>query len=97
MTARQTFLSILRRTGLVLGALFLMTVLLAAMPGHRAPNVTQGAQETVAAPDEIADMPGKMDSTNLTGRRAVRRKTGVHTGARQRPVEMNSVRQSNDQ
>ena len=59
MMAAETFLYILRRTGLVLGALFLMTVLLAAMPGHRAPVVsTQGSQEISSAPSrDLADMP----------------------------------------
>jgi hypothetical protein len=101
MTAGETALSILRRTGLVLGALFLMTVLLAAMPGHRAPNaaLTQGAQANPpASSQEMADMPGmEMDDAKLNEKSAVQQMNGAHSDAHQPHMKMTSMWQSNDQ
>jgi len=37
MSARSTFLNLATRAGILFGALFVVSVLLAAIPGHRAP------------------------------------------------------------
>lgn len=101
MTAGEAFLSILRRTGLVLGALFLVTVLLAAMPGHRPPNVglMGGAQESsTAAPHNMADMPGmEMEDAKLNEKSAVQQMTGAHSDAHQQHMKMTAMRESNEQ
>src|SRR6202171_5760873 len=100
MTAGETFLYILRRTGLVLGALFLVTVLLAAMPGHRPPTVglTQGEQENSSASHKMADMPGmEMEDAKLNEKSAVQQMTGGHSDAHQLHMKMTSMRPSNEQ
>jgi hypothetical protein len=50
MSARSTFVHLATRTGILFGALFLVSVLLAAIPGHRAPAAPlQDAQESSSA------------------------------------------------
>src|SRR5260370_2460432 len=46
MPARRTFIHLAAKAGILFGALFLVSVLLAAIPGHRAPAAPgQGAQQ----------------------------------------------------
>src|SRR6266851_416812 len=46
MSARSTFIHLAAKAGILFGALFLVSVLLAAIPGHRAPAAPgQGAQQ----------------------------------------------------
>jgi hypothetical protein len=68
MPAGKTVLSFLRKTGLVLGALFLVTVLLSAMPGHHAPDcrLTAMAQDPQPSAPLGHDMQG-MDHTGMAG------------------------------
>src|ERR1700736_4900769 len=100
MTAGETFLYILRRTGLVLGALFLVTVLLAAMPGHRPPAVglPQGEQENSSASHNMVGMPGmEMEDAKLNEKSAVQQMSGGHSDAHQLHMKMTSMRPSNQQ
>jgi hypothetical protein len=61
MSARSTFLQLAAKAGLVLGALFVVSVLLAAMPGHRAPVVQSAGPQESSSPSQNVDhssMPG---------------------------------------
>jgi hypothetical protein len=63
MSARSTVLHLLTKAGIAFAALFLVSVLLAAMPGHHAPLVSTAEQEGSATPaaqqaSEPASMPG---------------------------------------
>ncbi len=59
MSARRQLMQFAAKTGVLLGALFLVTVLLAAMPGHRAPAVQ--SQESQQSPTSPAPQPQGMD------------------------------------
>src|ERR1700694_3133714 len=53
MSARSTFIHLAARAGILFGALFLVSVLLAAMPGHRAPAVpVQDAPQSSSSPSK---------------------------------------------
>jgi hypothetical protein len=63
MSARNTVFHLLTKAGIAFAALFLVSVLLAAMPGHHAPAVGAEEQENSAAPaapqaSEHSRMPG---------------------------------------
>src|SRR3989442_3812342 len=64
MPARRQFIQFAAKTGILLGALFLVTVLLAAVPGHRAPAAQP--QESQQSPASPAPQPQKMDP-NMPG------------------------------
>jgi hypothetical protein len=57
MPARSTLLHLAAKTGLVLAAVFVMTILLAAMSGHPATAVPNPASQEAAAP-QSQEMPG---------------------------------------
>jgi hypothetical protein len=53
MPARRTFIHLAAKAGIVFGALFLVSVLLAAMPGHRAPATqSQDPQQSSGSPSQ---------------------------------------------
>src|SRR5260370_35508621 len=60
MSARCTALQIAAKAGMLLGALFVFTILLAALPAHRAPAPQAFTQEsaTQAADADHSSMPG---------------------------------------
>ncbi|OLE57199.1 MAG: hypothetical protein AUG13_05145 [Chloroflexi bacterium 13_1_20CM_2_59_7] len=64
MPARRQFIQFAAKTGILLSALFLVTVLLAAVPGHRAPAAQP--QESQQSPASPAPQPQKMDP-NMPG------------------------------
>src|SRR5712671_3707526 len=49
MSARSSFVRIAAKAGMLLGTLFLVTVLLAAIPAHQPPTVEDSAQEPPAS------------------------------------------------
>jgi len=59
MSGRRTAIQVVTKTAMVLAALFLVSVLLAAMPGHHPPTVgpaeNVGATAAPAAPQPDAD------------------------------------------
>ena len=72
MSARRQILQLAAKAAMVLGGLFVVTVVLAAIPGHRAPVVpvesvglAQGAAQESAAQDPQADH--KMDHDKMAG------------------------------
>ena len=52
MSARSAVKQAAAKAVILLGALFLVSVLLAAMPNHRAPEVGQAPQESANVPSE---------------------------------------------
>src|SRR6266576_2779049 len=65
MSARSTFVHLATRAGILFGALFLVSVLLAAIPGHRAPAAPlQDAQESSSSPSKESQ---PMDHSKMSG------------------------------
>ena len=59
MSARNTSIYLITRAGILLGTLFLVGVLLAAIPAHKSqPPQTSGAQEWQSTPSNASTMPG---------------------------------------
>src|SRR5260370_2753998 len=87
MPALSTYLHLAAKAGIVFGALFLVSVLLAAMPGRRTPAVqTQESQQPSASQSQDAQqgmdhgsMPGmEMDDAKANEARAVHDMTSGH-------------------
>jgi hypothetical protein len=64
MSARHTAVNLLTRLGIFAGALFAVTVLLAAIPGHHPPTVGSNAQQEQSAAPPSPAMPG-MDHSQM--------------------------------
>src|SRR5712691_1461143 len=65
MSARSTFVHLATRAGILFGALFLVSVLLAAIPGHRTPAVAmQDAQESSSSSSQESQA---MDHSKMSG------------------------------
>jgi hypothetical protein len=83
MPARSAFIHFAGRAGILFGALFLVTILLAAVPGHRAPAApVQEAQQSSASPSQESQpmnhssMPGMdMDDAKANEAHAVHEMT----------------------
>jgi hypothetical protein len=93
MSARRTLLHLAAKTAMVFGAIFVVTVLLVAMPGHHAP-VTQSpaAQQSTAAPQSKA-MPGMdMGEEKTSERAAVQDMTPGHDDEHAHHMFMTSMR-----
>ena len=65
MSARTTFVHITTRAGIMFGALFLVSVLIAAIPGHRAPVVP--AQDSQQSSSSQAQESQGMDHSKMSG------------------------------
>ena len=84
MSARSTALQIAAKAGMLLGALFVFTILLAALPAHRAPAKQASTQESAAqAPDvDHSNMPGMdMSDEHANEKAAVHDMTPGHHDA----------------
>src|SRR5467141_2064119 len=65
MSPRSTFVHLATRAGILFGALFLVSVLLAAIPGHRTPAVAmQDAQESSSSQSKESQ---PMDHSKMSG------------------------------
>ena len=96
MSARSSVVRVLVHTGMVVGAIFAVTILLAAMPGHNAPSV-----EAISMPSQQAqssgsqEMPG-MDHSQMNQspaeianeKAAVTDMAHMHAGAHMHMTEM---------
>src|SRR5271163_3093061 len=96
MSARRTLLHLAAKAGMVFAALFVVTVLLVAMPGHHAPVAqSSSAQETAAAQPQPQpkSMPG-MDMTDekVSEKSAVQDMTSGHNDAHSQHMFMTSMR-----
>jgi len=100
MSARTTFVHLTTRAGIMFGALFLVSVLLAAIPGHRAPAApVQEAQQSSAAqaqeshPMDHSSMPGMdMDDAKANEAHAVHDMTPGHMDAHSLHMHMTGMR-----
>jgi hypothetical protein len=100
MSARSTFFQIAAKAGMLFGALFLVTVLLAAIPVHRPPTVQESAQESqqesaTPAPDlDRSSMPAMdMSDEHASEKAAVRDMTPGHHDAHNRHMTMTAMRE----
>jgi hypothetical protein len=100
MSARSTFLHLAAKAGILLGALFLVSVLLAAIPGHRTPAVTaqdsqqsSGSQAPPAQAKEQSSMPGMdMDDAKANEAHAVHDMTPGSMDAHSLHMHMTAMR-----
>jgi hypothetical protein len=101
MSARSTLIHLAGKAGVLFGALFLVSVLLAAIPGHRAPSVqaenaqpSRGAQAQDSQQSvDHSSMPGmNMDDAKSNEAHAVSDMSGGHTDAHSQHMYMTSMR-----
>ena len=101
MPALSTYLHLAAEAGIVFGALFLVSVLLAAMPGRRTPAVqTQESQQPSASQSQDAQqgmdhgsMPGmEMDDAKANEARAVHDMTSGHMDVHNLHLHMTGMR-----
>jgi hypothetical protein len=100
MSARSTFIHFATKAGILFGALFLVSVLLAAIPGHRAPaEPVQQAQQSSASQSQESQhvdhssMPGMdMDDAKANEAHAVHDMTPGHMDAHSQHMHMTAMR-----
>ena len=100
MSARSSFIYFATKAGILFGALFLVSVLLAAIPGHRAPAVTmQEAQQSSSSqsqeshPMDHSSTPGMdMDDAKANEAHAVHDMTPGHRDAHSQHMHMTAMR-----
>jgi hypothetical protein len=100
MSARSRFLHFATKAGILFGALFLVSVLLAAIPGHRAPAApveeaqqSSGSQAQESHPMDHSSMPGMdMDDAKANEARAVHDMTPGHMDAHSLHMHMTAMR-----
>jgi hypothetical protein len=99
VSARAQLIHLAAKAGILLGALFLVTVLLAAMPGHRTP-VVQSQESQQSLPPQSAqppamdpNMPGMdMDDAKASEVHAVHDMTPGHQDANSLHMHMTAMR-----
>ena len=100
MSARSTFMHLAPRAAIMFGALFLVSVLLAAIPGHRAPAVpAQDAQQSSSSQSQKSQgmdhnsMPGMdMDDAKANEAHAVHDMTSGRMDAHSLHMHMTAMR-----
>jgi hypothetical protein len=100
MSARSTFIHLATKAGILFGALFLVSVLLAAIPGHRAPAPqSQGSQQSSSSQSQESPamdhskMPGMdMDDAKANEARAVHDMTPGRMDAHNLHMHMTAMR-----
>jgi hypothetical protein len=100
MSARSTFIHLATKASILFGALFLVSVLLAAIPGHRAPAAPeQQAQQSSASQSQESQqidhssMPGMdMDDAKANEAHAVHDMTPGHMDAHSLHMHMTAMR-----
>ncbi len=100
MSARSTFIHLAAKAGILFGALFLVSVLLAAIPSHRAPTAPmQDAQQSassqaqVSQPMDHSKMSGmEMDDAKANEAHAVHDMTPGHMDAHNLHMHMTAMR-----
>src|SRR5580698_425230 len=92
MSARRTLLHLAAKTGMLFGAIFVLTVLLVATPGHHAP-VTQSPAAQDSAKPRSTSMPGmNMGDEKSSERAAVQDMTPGHNDAHSHHMYMTTMR-----
>jgi hypothetical protein len=105
MSARSTFLNLATRAGILFGALFLVSVLLAAIPGHRAPAAqsqrsqqSSGSKAQESQGMDHSGMPGMdMDDAKANEAHAVHDMTSGHMDTHSLHMHMTAMRPANPQ
>src|SRR5258706_14343044 len=95
MSGRSSIVQIIAKTGMLLGALFVFTLLLAALPAHRTPVLQASTQESPAeAPDvDHGSMPGMdMSDEHANEKAAVHDMTPGHRDAHSQHMMMTAMR-----
>src|SRR5467141_1461779 len=100
MSARSTFFHLAAKAGILFGALFLVSVLLAAIPSHRAPAAPEqdaqqlsSPQSEVSQPMDHSRMPGMdMDDAKANEAHAVHDMTPGHMDAHSLHMHMTAMR-----
>ncbi len=94
MSARSTAVQIAAKAGILLGAFFVFTIFLAALPAHRAPAQQASTQEsTTSTPDADHSMPGMdMSDERANEKAAVRDMTPGHHDAHSQHMTMTTMR-----
>jgi hypothetical protein len=103
MSARSTLVNLATRASILFGALFVVSVLLAAIPGHRAPAAqSQGSQQSSGSQAQESQrmdhssMPGMdMDDAKANEAHAVHDMTPGHMDAHSLHMHMTAMRPSN--
>jgi hypothetical protein len=92
MSARRTLLHLAAKTAMVFAAIFVLTVLLAAMPGHHAPVTQRPAAQESATP-QSRTIPGMdMGDEKANERTAVQDMTPGHTDRHAQHMFMTTMR-----
>jgi hypothetical protein len=94
MSARGTVHQIVTKAGLLLSALFVFTLLLAALPAHRAPAQEGTPQGSAAQAPEVdhVSMPGDMSDEHANEKAAVHDMTSGHHDAHSQHMAMTAMR-----
>ena len=95
MSARSSVVRIVAKAGMLLGGMFIFTLLLAALPAHRAPVQQEPTQELPAqAPDaDHGSMPGMdMSDEHSNEKDAVHEMTAGHQSAHSQHMTMTAMR-----
>ncbi len=96
MFARGTVVQIVAKAGMLLGALCVVTVLLAAIPSHRPPAAQVFAQDSTTPPADVdhGSMPGMdMSDEHASEKAAVRDMTPGHHDAHSQHMTMSAMRE----
>jgi hypothetical protein len=97
MSARRTLLHLAAKTAMVFSAIFVLTVLLAAMPGHHAPSLQNQVAQSPAAQESATpqskSMPGMdMGDEKTSEKAAVQDMTPGHSDGHAHHMFMTSMR-----
>jgi hypothetical protein len=92
MLARRTLLHLAVKTAMVFAAIFVLTVLLAAMPGHHAPVAESPAAQEAATPKSKSMSGMDMGDEKTNERAAVQDMTPGHNDAHAHHMFMTSMR-----
>jgi hypothetical protein len=103
MSARSTLIHLVTKAGILFGALFLVSVLLAAMPGHHAPAASAPEQQQSSSSQaqesqqmDHSGMPGMdMDDDKASEAHAVHDMTSGQMSAHSLHMRMTAMRPSN--
>lgn len=92
MPARRRFVQIATKVSMLFGAIFVVTVLLAAMPGHHVPVVTNATPQDAAAPAQQQTPATDMETEKASEKAAVVEMTPGHHDAHNLHMFMTSMR-----
>jgi hypothetical protein len=97
MSARRTLLHLAAKTGMLFGAIFVVTVLLVATPGHHVPSTQSPATQEPATPAQSKFMPGMdMGDEKSSERAAVQDMTPGHNDVHSHHMYMTSIQRANE-